>query len=185
MRLFTFMAAVSAVFALACDGGDSPEPTPKRDLSLRAWADAVCSVAEDLEAAVESVRDDLDPSTLSLDDRKARAARIDAALIPALDDARSRWQAIAGPPDTAEYQRALGTQARQLADELRSAGASVAAATDGSAFEAANDSFEATLTRTQQATDIAARLLPVEALTALRSVVQCGSLIRFVDPGAA
>ena len=141
------------------------------------WAAAVCSIADDVLQAERALRDNLDPSTLSIDERKGRAARIAQQLVPAYMNAAAELSSVESPSeDTSRYVSALADQAEALAEALEDSAALIAAATTATEIEAANARVDSALETGNLKVREAAGTLTIAAVAALEGPTQCGSV---------
>ena len=172
-------AALAALLALlaACATQAAPTPTPTASVDgLARWAAETCAIIEQFTVAIDAVRDDVDPDTLSLEERKARADRISTSSLTAIDAALERWVDVAPASGTETYQRALVGQLEAVRVALAEQAQAVAAATSAQDIETANASVSVVFSQTQARVDQAIEGLPGAAVTALTGVTRYGNL---------
>lgn len=107
IRMALALAIVSMGLA-ACGGDDKPaDPTT--------WAAGMCTAEQQFLTAIIESRDNRDPSTLELSERKERAARLGKIEADAARQLAKDLEAITPPKDAEAYHKALIQQAKDTA----------------------------------------------------------------------
>ena len=155
----------------ACGGGSGSD-----ELRIARWAAQVCTVAEDLPDT-EDITDGIDPTELSLDERKERADTLIREIILMFDEAAASLQAIDRPSSVREYHDALLTQVLTVSPSLGHLENDIQEADSHEDIEAANAELSIVLERTAEDVNEAGQLLSDDAVSALRAVTSCGNLV--------
>jgi hypothetical protein len=177
--LVVCLVALVAILAVAaCGGGGSGESLEETE-----WAAQVCAIAQRLVDDVEAADDGVDPTTLTLEERKARADELQAPYIEAYEAAAADFAEISAPSDSRDFHEAIQTQAEELADATRAAVAKVGEATAVEDIEAENAALNVVLENTDEDIADAADSLTDEARAALRGVNRCGWITPVITNG--
>ena len=167
-----------AAIVAACGGGGGGESVEEPE-----WAAQVCAIAERLADDVEAADDGVDPTTLTLDERKARADELQAPVIEAYEAAAADFAEISAPSGSRDFHEAIQTQAEEIADALRAAVAKVGEATAVEDIEAENAALNIVVENTDEDIADAADSLTDVARAALRGVNRCGWITPVITNG--
>lgn len=167
MKITLVVGALLLVVACGDSAAESERPT------LPQWAAGVCEAAESL---VDSAADDgVDPTTLSLEDRLARAERLNDEWIASLTAAADALRAVGAAEGTTEFHDALVRQLEDVARSLQEQ--DMGAADSPAALEAMNAELNIVIERTDRDVAAAADSLPDDAVAALRGITRCGLVV--------
>lgn len=169
----TSAALLTLTMLLAACGGGGEER-----LSSAAWAAEFCGLAQTYSDATlaTNAKVSSDPTSLSLDARKARAKTLTDGHVAAMQAFKSGLDDIKGPENTDDYQKALAAQLTAMAEEQKRGLAEVEKATSATQIEASNAQFSIVQQRTADDTAEAAKKLSPDTLAAMRGVQKCGAL---------
>ena len=169
-RMMAFVLPL--LLLMACGGGEGGG-----GLSIAQWAAQTCAAIERL-ADIEDVGGGVDATTLTLEERKQRSAGIGDELTTIFDEVGSALQAIDPPASVENFHKALIAQAEALSETVTAQIDTIGEAESPEDIEASNAELNIALERTAADIAEAAEDLPDEAMSALRGVNNCDSIVR-------
>ncbi len=167
-RAFLAVAAAGAALLAACGGGST--------LSEAEWAAAVCRVAEELEASAAGLDDGVDPTSLSFDERLARAKARWPQVAAVFEEARAGLNDVSPPRGARGYHEALVKQLDDIVKVFGAVGEEVEDARTHEHIEALNARINIVVERTQREEEEALADLSDDAAAALRGITNCGAV---------
>ena len=127
--------AISVVsVAMSACGGDDKAPDPA------AWASGICAAEQKFATAIIESRDDRDPSSLDLEERKQRAARLGKIEADAAKQLAKELSQLDPPAEAKQYHKALVQKANDTAKAVEAQTAAIEKATTAQQIAAANAS---------------------------------------------
>ncbi len=157
--------------------GAAAAATPTVDPIYAAWARDVCTATAGFDAAVVAVQDDVDPTTLELPDRVARAARRYQAYLDALRRTQAALSTVLAPADAASYERALAGQVTELEHLFAEQLQALPTATSGTEIDTMTADLQRSADNLAQGVRAAAGALPDGARAALNAATPCGRIL--------
>ena len=160
----------AGLLALNCvGGGDSGFDEPK-------WAAQVCAVAQRLDDDLDAVDDEVDPTSLSLEERKARTSRVDLPAAEAYEAAAEALLTISPPPGASAFHEAQQRAVAEVAEAYMTNIAEIMEANSTGEVAASTATFAAAFARASENVTQAADSISDEAQAALREIDRCGRL---------
>ena len=190
--LFTLAAALLVTSGCGGDGdgGQSPTPTlsprgapisstPRTGLplSVQAWANHACSVAQQLQDKVDSLGDEADRESLPLEQRKERIAGLSPQIVAAAEKAAQDLAAVAAPLSARALHDALHENLLTIAAAQAEAQRRYAAATSVEQLEATNEALINTVERAGERVQLSVQRASPNVIDALTSIESCGGLV--------
>jgi hypothetical protein len=166
----TMILAVSSLVVAAC-GSDEEEPADPAT-----WAAGVCAAGQEFAQAIADSRDPRDPSSLDLDARKQRAARLGEAEVAASEQLAEDLRAIEPPEEAKEYHDALIAQAEEFIDAIQEQVDAIEDATTAQQIAVANAEVQFRLDGSAQQVTAAAAGVPEDLVQELMDQPQCGEV---------
>jgi hypothetical protein len=188
-------ALLLTALAAAC-GGEEAEPTPSGAASgvrpaavaspatavpgpsaaelaqdIAQWAATMCAIQTVFTAAFAEIEDNVDPTTLDLEQRKVRYQRIGPAQSAIYTEVALALAQLRPPQGSRDYHAAVLLQVQQLAAALQRQAELVAAATTGDEINATNTELVELRLRTRAEVNFANQAMSGPARTALTA---CG-----------
>ena len=142
------------------------------------WAALFCFVVEEFSDAldaVDSLAGGIDPTSLTVDDRKARAAKTLPILIDAYRSTAASLSPAATLRETSEYTLAWISSLEQLADAWEAEAERIAGASTALEIEASNARLGIVMQATDEEVSAAFTGLAPAAVAALLGVTGCAS----------
>lgn len=170
-QLRTGIAVAVVSLALSACGGDDAEPAEPAE-----WAAVVCTAGEKFAQAIIESRDNVDPSSLELAERKERAAQLGEAEIAAAQQLAEELDAVEPPEGAREFHEALITQANDLATAIEAQVAAIEEATTAQQIAVANASAQFETQGSQTEVTAAAADIPDDLVDALVNQPECGQV---------
>lgn len=167
-----------AAIVAACGGGGGAWSREEPE-----WAAQVCAIAQRLADDVEAADDGVDPTTLTLEERKARADEVQGLDADAYEAAAADFAEISAPSDSRDLHEAIQTQAEEMADALRVAIVKIGEATAVEDIEAENAALDIVVESNYEDIVDAANSLTDEARAALLGVNRCGWITSVITNG--
>jgi len=126
-----FAISVISLALAACGSGEEPDDPAT-------WAAGVCTAEQNFLTAIIDSRDDRDPTTLELAERKERAARLGKIEADAARQLTKDLEALNPPPDAEAYHEALVQQAKDTAKAVETQVKAIEKATTAQQIAVAN-----------------------------------------------
>ena len=165
LRAGIVIVMLSLTFA-ACGDEAAADPT--------AWAEGVCTAGQKFAQTIEDSRDNRDPSSLDLAERKARAARLGKTEIEAAKQLADDLEAINPPEEARGYHDALIRQSKDLAKAVEAQVEAIEKATTAQQIAVANASARFELQGSNTELQAQAANVPDHLVEALLSQPECG-----------
>ena len=169
--LLAAIVALLLASAAACGDGDDAEA-----VDLPTWASRVCEAGQRFADAIEASRDDRNPQSLPLEERKERAVRLGRAEIDAAKALGKDLRALEPPEEAREFHRAMIRNADELAAAVEEQIDAIAKATAAQQIGVANASVRFRLDGSDRELEAAANLMPDSVVAALANEQACGQV---------
>jgi hypothetical protein len=195
------VALLLAALAVACGGGGEDRPAvpggasgvrpaavaprateaPGRSAAelaqeIAKWAATMCAIQADFTATFAGFEDNVDPTTLDLEERKLRYQRIGPAQSALYTDVALSLAQLQPPAGTRDYHEAVLLQVQQLAAGLQRQSELVAVAATSEEINATNTELDQLRLRTRAEVNFANQAMPGPARTALAACGGAGNL---------
>ncbi len=164
-------APAATVTATAVGGPD------QRTLRVPEWAAEVCAAVDAFSTAAAASRSDVDPATLSVEQRVARFRELTPPFIAVFEELEATLSGIRPPAEVQAFHDALIAEAREAAAAYEQQLEAMAVVRSEADIAAANAATLAVLVRTEQTVVDAAITLSSDALGELYTATRCGRLI--------
>jgi hypothetical protein len=171
MRRQLRVGLVIAVLSLAwasCGGGNAQPADPA------AWAAAVCGAEQQFADAIVNSRDNQDPGSLELAERKDRAVRLGEIERDAAQQLAADLGKVDPPDDAKEFHRALIQNADDLDAAIKTQVEAIGKATTAQQIAVANASAEFEVQASNNDVTAKAAALPDDLVQALGEQQSCG-----------
>ncbi len=143
---------------------------------IRVWAQAMCSLQSEFEARAAALADGIDPTTLDLEQRKARYRRIGPRQVGLYADVARALSQLDPPAGASFFHQAVLLQVRGLSAALERQGGLVDAASTTAEIDATNQDVEQVRRQTGAEVRFAEQALPGPIRTALAACGGTGGL---------
>lgn len=191
---------IGAALVAACSGGDdeasqgvtrrpgattAPSATvtatpaggpDQRTLRVPEWAAEVCAAVDTFSTAAAASRSDVDPATLSVEQRVARFRELTPPFIAVFEELEATLSGIRPPAEVQAFHDALIAEAREAAAAYEQQLEAMAVARSEADIAAANAATLAVLVRTERVVINAGVTLSSEALGEIYTATRCGRL---------
>ena len=207
LRTWAILLAAGALVATACGGDGAPAgsgitratqvateraaPTPiaragatasaprptVRDPGLASWGAAVCGITARFDDAVAAVQDGIDPTTLALSVRIARAQLRYATYIEALSEQAGALGAVTPPRAAEPYHAALRTQLSELERLFIEQLALLERVIVASDIEEATATLQVEVEKLERSLALVTSLVSAEVRAALSAPARCSDIL--------
>ena len=174
LRIIVGAISIAALAAIILGVWTMRQMRAPQPVDIPTWASTVCGATATFGETLVRVRDSVDPSTLDLAARKARAARIGKAELEASKRFAADLDAVRPPDAVTAYHAALLASANEYAKTTEEQLDVVAKAANAQQIAVANASARFRLSGADQNVAAAGNNLPPAALAALRDEPKCG-----------
>ena len=172
------VAAVGGVIAYRALGPHA------KAVDLPAWADTICTAQATYARAFLGALDNIDPNTLELEARKARATRLDNTELEATQGLQTALQGVKPPAAAETYHKALLADVEQEIIATKEHLDAVAKATTAQQIAVANASVQFRRDSSSQDLTAALESVPPDVANALQQTPSCQNIPVPVTPGA-